>query len=138
MPKRIADDYSAGGGPVPMPERWVAFSNGHPRGWRMSDIPWCVGLYAIYVSGRLIYIGMSQVGINGRLSDHLRPRPQAGDGMLWCAPLRRHVHHLDVTVKIRGCDAECSPELEARLIRRLRPPCNRINYVFGLIRRRRA
>lgn len=116
---------------MPLPDKWVAFSDGLSEGRKLHDIPWCIGVYAIYVAGDLVYVGMSEVGIGSRLSIHFRRHRGVPSGVLWCQPLRRYVGRADVIVKVRCCRPSASARREEALISRLRPMGNKVVFRRG-------
>jgi hypothetical protein len=114
-----------------LPGRWIAFSDHLPLGRRLSDIPWCIGVYAIYLNISLIYIGMSTVGIGSRLSSHFVRHHSADVAVLWSAHLQTYVRRKDLAVKVRCCRPAIATRLEEAFICRLKPACNKVKFHRG-------
>jgi hypothetical protein len=113
--------------------RWDVFSDALLPGSRLCDIDGsAIGLYAIYIDDVLVYIGMSQYGIGARLFCHLHPAPRPirdryKPRALGSGTLDGFFERDRIVVKVRsGIPFEWIPRAEARLLRRLQPPCNSV------------
>lgn len=122
---------------------WTTYGDCCGVGRRLADLPRdAVGLYAIYVCGQLIYVGMSRTGIIARLWCHLHPphasirhqhpRPSYGSGTLG-----GFYDHRDIEIKLRvNLPVMDIAAAEERLIWRLRPRFNKVIFHRGRVSRR--
>jgi predicted GIY-YIG superfamily endonuclease len=97
--------------------RWVTLDG--PEAYRFSNYPRGGGVYAVYYNGQLVYIGMS-ADLKARMQTHgwvAKPPFASAAGM---------VRHITVKYSPDRLYAEHATR-EKWLLRRLRPPLNKIH-----------
>jgi hypothetical protein len=99
-----------------------------------ADIPDSGGCYAIYLNGRLVYIGQSD-NLSLRIRSYKFKTFQNDEGVSFFSIVVGGGAQIEtnIVLKIRACRqfGHCAM-VERRLIRRLLPPFNRTTYVYGV------